>query len=143
MPPASLSPTFRDPAGSLSLTPDHAVRTVRDAARDSVLEFLDSPLRSSLEQRGDMVATLFDPSAQPLTLTHPRVPVITYPWEWTPGQWLAAANLTLDLCEEALKQGWILKDATPLNILFIGSRPVLVEVLSFQKHTTGDSNCLA
>lgn len=90
-----------------------------------------------------MVATSFDPAAQPLTLTHPRVPIITYPWEWTPGQWLAAADLTLDLCDEALKQGWILKDATPLNILFVGSRPVLVDVLSFEKHTPGDSIWLA
>ena len=38
-------------------------------------------------------------------------------------QWLAAAELTLDLCDAALADGWILKDATPLNVLFVGSRP--------------------
>jgi 2-polyprenyl-3-methyl-5-hydroxy-6-metoxy-1,4-benzoquinol methylase len=67
-----------------------------------------------------------------LQLVHPKVPVPTYPWEWTPSQWLAAADLTLSLCEEALTEGWVLKDATPLNILFIGPRPILVDVLSFE-----------
>jgi 2-polyprenyl-3-methyl-5-hydroxy-6-metoxy-1,4-benzoquinol methylase len=41
--------------------------------------------------------------------------------------------LTLSLCVEALNEGWVLKDATPLNILFVGSRPVLVDVLSFER----------
>ena len=67
-----------------------------------------------------------------MQLLHPKVPVPTYPWEWTPSQWLAAAQLTLSLCAEALAEGWVLKDATPLNILFVGSRPVLVDVLSFE-----------
>ena len=66
-------------------------------------------------------------------LLHPRIPVATYPWEWTPSQWLAAAELTLSLCEEALSEDWILKDATPLNVLFLGPRPVLVDVLSFER----------
>ena len=78
-----------------------------------------------------------------LQLHHPRIPVIAYPWEWTRGQWLAAAELTLTLCDKALNDGWILKDATPLNILFTGTRPVLVDVLSFEKHAPGTSIWLA
>lgn len=76
-------------------------------------------------------------------LLHPRIPVITYPWEWTQGQWLSAAELTLALCEKALEYDCILKDATPLNILFTGTRPVLVDVLSFEKHAPGNSIWLA
>ncbi len=79
-----------------------------------------------------MVAITVKNTPAGLQLLHPKVPVPTYPWEWTPSQWLAAAELTLSLCEEALSDGWILKDATPLNILFVGSRPVLVDVLSFE-----------
>jgi SAM-dependent methyltransferase len=108
-----------------------------------VLEFLRSPLRARLEARGDMVATTIEDSPSGLRLLHPRVPVPTYPWEWTPGQWLAAAELTLTLCEEALLDGWILKDATPLNILFVGARPVLVDVLSFERRDPGSSTWLA
>jgi 2-polyprenyl-3-methyl-5-hydroxy-6-metoxy-1,4-benzoquinol methylase len=79
-----------------------------------------------------MVAITIKNTPAGLQLLHPKVPVPTYPWEWTPSQWLGAAQLTLSLCAEALTEGWVLKDATPLNILFVGSRPVLVDVLSFE-----------
>jgi hypothetical protein len=72
-------------------------------------------------------------SGQAALLEHERIFFPTYPWEWTPGQWVQAASLTLDLCEEALDEGLILKDATPLNILFSGSRPIFVDVLSFER----------
>jgi hypothetical protein len=126
MTPGTPTPTFRDPAGSLSLEGEFAVRTIHAAARDQVLEFISSPFCSRLQERGDMVATTISNAPDALKLLHPRIPVPTYPWEWTPSQWLAAAELTLSLCEEALNEGWVLKDATPLNILFVGSRPVLV-----------------
>ena len=123
---ATPGPTFRDPAGSLRLEDDFAVRSIHASSREQVLEFIASPLCQRLQQRGDMVHSTVDDSAAGLRLLHPRVPVPSYPWEWTPSQWLAAADLTLTLCEEALDEGWVLKDATPLNILFIGSRPVRV-----------------
>ncbi len=126
------TPTFRDPAGSLSLEGEFAVRTIHASARDQVLDFVASPFCSRLQDRGDMVAITINNTPAGLRLLHPKVPVPTYPWEWTPSQWLAAAELTLSLCEEALTEGWVLKDATPLNILFVGSRPVLVDVLSFE-----------
>jgi SAM-dependent methyltransferase len=129
--PATPAPTFRDPAGSLRFEDQFAVRTIHPAARDQVMEFLSSEFCSRLQDRGDMVGTTLRDTPTSLSLLHPRIPVPTYPWEWTPSQWLAAADLTLSLCEEALTEGWILKDATPLNILFVGPRPVLVDVLSF------------
>lgn len=133
------APTFRDPDGSLVLEDEHAVRTIRDSARLAVLRFIESPLYQRLQQRGDIVATTIDDSPAGLVLFHPRIPVPTYPWEWTPSQWIAAADLTLNLCQEALREGWILKDATPLNILFMGQRPVLVDVLSFDEHDPATS----
>ena len=41
--------------------------------------------------------------------------------------------MTLDLCEGLLTSGLILKDATPLNVLFRGPRPVFVDVLSVEE----------
>jgi len=125
--------TFRDPAGSLSLEGDFAVRTIHPGAHNQVMEFVTSRFCSRLQDRGDMVSITVRNTPAGLQLLHPRVPVPTYPWEWTPSQWLSAAQLTLSLCGEALDEGWVLKDATPLNILFVGSRPVLVDVLSFER----------
>jgi SAM-dependent methyltransferase len=43
-----------------------------------------------------------------------------------------AGNLTLNLAEEALADGWMLKDATPWNILYSGGRAVFCDILSFE-----------
>lgn len=133
---SGLRPTFRDPAGSLSLTEDFAMRTIHPGSRDAVLSFLSSPFYQEAVARGEISATTIEnPDAAgpdaPLILKHPRIAIPTYPWEWTPSQWLAAAELTLALGQRALAAGLILKDATPLNILFDGPNPVLVDVLSF------------
>ncbi len=133
MTPATPIATFRDPAGSLCLEGDFAIRTIHPHSRDEVLDFLASPFCARLQSSGDMVATTIDDTPTGLKLLHPRIQIPTYPWEWTPSQWLAAADLTLTLCEQALAEGWVLKDATPLNILFVGPRPILVDVLSFER----------
>jgi hypothetical protein len=126
--------TFRDPAGSLSITGDSVVRQVRPEYVPQTREFLDSPARRLWEERGDMVSSeVVSDGPDGMTLRHPRLWFATYPWEWTLGQWRAAAELTLKLQHEALAAGWILKDATPLNILFNGSKPQLVDVLSFER----------
>lgn len=137
------SPTFRDPAGSLSFEETRVVRRIDESARVSVLAFLGSSFCQRAQGRGDLVAATIDDSAGALRLIHPRIPVPSYPWEWTPSQWLAAAELTLKLCEEALDEGWILKDATPLNVLFEGARPIFVDILSFEMRDPGTSIWLA
>jgi 2-polyprenyl-3-methyl-5-hydroxy-6-metoxy-1,4-benzoquinol methylase len=136
-------PTFRDPAGSLVVERDRAVRTIRPEFRESVFEFLNSKFYRRAVDRGEMIASNVEDSGTGLRLIHPRLRIITYPWEWTSSQWLSAAELTLRLCDEALDDGWILKDATPLNVLFDGARPVLVDVLSFERRDPQSSLWLA
>ena len=126
-----LLPTFRDPAGSLELRDDVAIRLVRPPFDQPLLEFLRTEQARSLVEEGRLVATEVT-GTEPLTLRHPRVPFVTYPWEWPSGMWLAAGQLTLDLCLDLLKDGRILRDATPLNVLFQGVQPVLVDVLSVE-----------
>jgi hypothetical protein len=123
--------TFRDPAGSLRIAGDRVLRRVRPELAQPALRFLESGLARAWVAEGRLVETRFlrDPDGE-LTLEHPRIFFPSYPWEWTPGAWVAAAHLTLDLCGALLDQGLILKDATPLNILFEGARPVFVDVLS-------------
>lgn len=135
--------TFRDPAGSLVVEQNRAVRTIRPEFREPVLAFLNSGFYRRAVERGDMVSSDIEDGADGLRLIHPRVRVVAYPWEWTASQWLAAAELTLRLCDQALDDGWILKDATPLNVLFEGPRPVLVDVLSFERRDPGSPLWLA
>ena len=55
----------------------------------------------------------------------------------------AAGSLTLELAEAALDDDFGLKDATPYNVLFHGSRPVFVDVLSFERRDPLDSTWMA
>jgi SAM-dependent methyltransferase len=135
--------TFRDPAGSLSFEDDQVIRRIDASARAAVLDLLELPFCAAMQQRGDLIAAEIDDSGEVLCLRHPKIPVPTYPWEWTPSQWVAAAELTLDLCEQALADGWMLKDATPLNVLFVGSRPIFVDILSFERRDKHSSIWLA
>lgn len=142
--------TFRDPAGELYLTPEFALRRIHPGAETAAREFLASSLRAALEQSGDLVPSRpADPQHHPciapgeLWLQHPRISPITYPWEWTPAQWRAAAELTLRVAEKAVDAGWTLKDATPLNVVFDGPRPVLVDVLSLERRDPHSSVWLA
>jgi SAM-dependent methyltransferase len=131
--------TFRDPAGSLRIHGEQVVRTVHPRYASEFLRFLQSDLAHRWTTEGHLVATEVVSSGQDqaLVLEHPRVFFPSYPWEWTPGQWVAAAELTLEFCRQLLHQGWILKDATPLNILFDGSRPVFVDLLSVERRDPG------
>lgn len=136
--------TFRDPAGSLRLEPGRAIRTIDPEAREWVLEFLNSDFCRNAQARGEMIGAEIEESPDTgLRLIHPRIEVVTYPWEWTPAQWLAAAELTLRLGREAVAKGWILKDATPLNVLFVGTRPIFVDILSFERRDPGNPIWLA
>jgi SAM-dependent methyltransferase len=128
--------TFRDPAGSLRVEGNVVRRTVRPQYARAALDFLDSDLAHTLVNQSRLIATSVageSPRTGEVLLEHPRVFFPSYPWEWTPAAWIAAAELTLDLCQELLPHGLILKDATPLNILFEGTRPVFVDVLSIEK----------
>jgi SAM-dependent methyltransferase len=137
------SATFRDPSGSLSFEDDLVIRRIGALARPAVLDFLDSAFCRTLQERGDLIDATVEDSSTGLCLRHPKIRIPTYPWEWTPSQWLAAADLTLTLCDEALAAGWILKDATPLNILFTGTCPIFVDILSFERRDPKSSIWLA
>jgi SAM-dependent methyltransferase len=140
---ASPRATFRDPAGSLSFEDNLVIRRVHPSARVAALNLLESPFCKELQQRGDLIEAAVDDTGHQLCLRHPKISIPTYPWEWTPSQWVAAAELTLDLCDRALADGWILKDATPLNVLFTGTRPIFVDILSFERRDKHSSIWLA
>jgi SAM-dependent methyltransferase len=128
-------PTFRDPAGSVEVRTDGVYRNIRPPFDVEILEFLALPLASELVAQERLVASeIVSPAgAETLVLRHPRISFQSFPWEWAPSLWLAAAELTLNLCSDLVRHGWLLKDATPLNVLFHGTRPIFVDVLSIER----------
>ena len=71
-------------------------------------------------------------------LRHERIPFVSYPYEWTFSMLKDAALLQLDLTLAALEEDLILKDSTPYNVQFKGSKPVFVDVGSFERLREGE-----
>jgi SAM-dependent methyltransferase len=66
-----------------------------------------------------------------MVLRHRSLPLISYPFEWCPEMLRDAALTTLALERELEREGLMLQDAHPLNVLFDGSAPLWVDLGSF------------
>jgi hypothetical protein len=63
---------------------------------------------------------------------HEPVAFPSYPHEWPPEMFERAARLDLELAMGMLPHAFRLKDGVPWNILFCGTKPVFVDLLSFE-----------
>lgn len=80
-----------------------------------------------------------DGRAWAAVLEHDRVPVVTYPHEWSFSMLQDAALLTLRLVRAAIDEDFTTKDATAYNVQFVGARPVFIDVPSFEPYRAGEA----
>ncbi|MFU8831204.1 MAG: hypothetical protein ACNA7J_03515 [Wenzhouxiangella sp.] len=66
-----------------------------------------------------------------------RIRFVSWPYEWSFGQWKDAALTTLDIQLAAIDHGMILKDASAYNIQFQHGKPLLIDTLSFGRYSEG------
>ena len=135
--------SFRDPGGRVFLSNGEVYRTLDDHALAN-WEALAATRFFSREVAAErIVATTFVDDFDiggdwAGVLHHEKVPVITYPYEWTFSMLKEAALLQLDLLLAALSEGMILKDSTPFNIQWRGHKPVFIDIGSFERLDKGD-----
>jgi hypothetical protein len=135
--------SFRDPGGRVFVHDGEVYRTLDEHALANwealaATEFfprevaagriIATDLTHDMEVEGDWAGILH----------HERVPIITYPYEWTFSMLREAALLQLDLLLAALSEGMILKDSTPFNIQWRGAKPVFIDIGSFESLDKGD-----
>jgi ribosomal protein L11 methylase PrmA len=65
------------------------------------------------------------------------IPFISYPNEWSFEQLKKAALLTLTIQKKALENNFTLKDASAFNVQFMGTKPLFIDTLSFEKYVEG------
>jgi SAM-dependent methyltransferase len=139
--------SFRDPRGFVFEQDGTLYRQVNEAGREGYDALMTSGLYDELAAKRLLVAhTEVEAPAAGSAGTTPRafrtlkpdlVPFISHPYEWSFGQFQAAALLTLRVQRIALKHGMTLRDASAFNVQFVGSRPVFIDTLSFDRYVEG------
>ncbi|MDW3219479.1 MAG: hypothetical protein R8F63_12785 [Acidimicrobiales bacterium] len=79
-----------------------------------------------------------DGRAWTTVVEHDQIPVVTYPHEWSFSMLQDAALLTLRLVRAAIDDDITTKDATAYNVQFVGTRPVFIDVPSFEPYRDGE-----
>ena len=128
--------SFRDPEARVVYSPEGEVLRELSPRAQEDWAALESArfFRRALDD-GRVVAT---EEIAPGLLRHERVPFVSYPYEWPFEMLREAALLQLGLLDEALAEGFVLKDASPYNVQWRGSEPVFVDVGSFEHLRDGE-----
>lgn len=141
--------SFRDPAGYVISGDEQILRAITTAGEADFQAVQSSGFLEDLVQKGILTGyadsavstTDFRPAhGHPVVrlIEHPRLPFISYPYEWCFSALKAAALLQLDLLIESVDRGFILKDASAFNVQFVDTRPVFIDHLSFRPYQEGE-----
>ena len=138
--------SFRDPGGRSYATADRIFRSVMPPSASAYERARDSGLLGGLAARGLLVDSeerepallgALEPAPAYL-LEHPRIPFVSYPYEWSFSLLRKAALHHLDVQLAALEQGFTLSDATAYNVQFVGPNPTFIDHLSFRPYRDGE-----
>lgn len=132
--------SFRDPLSHVVLDGDSVYRLYSDAGerdRKEVWPFVESVIADGLVIAADAVDVPDRPEIAG-AIRHPRLPLISYPFEWSFSMLRDAALLQLELTGRGLDAGVGVKDATSYNIQFTGNGPLFIDVGSFEPRSDGD-----
>ena len=139
-----LPSSFRDPSGFVFSHGGSIYRQINNSFAQNYDSFIASGLYEKLVSRrllvshegiiNDSIPTT--PDCYKL-IKPQKIPFISYPYEWSFSQLKEAAMLTLRVQHEAIKHGFVLKDASAFNVQFNESKPVFIDTLSFEPYVPG------
>ena len=140
--------SFRDPDSRVFDGNGEILRALSSRGLEHWQRLAATEFFPRMQHSGKVVATerLEDPpeiqldGATPASavLRHERVPFVSYPYEWPFSMLQDAALLELELLREALAEDMVLKDASPYNVQWRGSRAVFIDVGSFEPLGEGE-----
>ncbi|MCK4785237.1 MAG: hypothetical protein KAV87_15920, partial [Desulfobacteraceae bacterium] len=128
--------SFRDPSGRVFSKDGNIYRSIFEpgtkdfrAARDAGIynNLIEAELLLPYEE---VDKHEFAPEGTVYCLNHPRLPMISYPWEWSFSMLKEAALIHLDVMEKLIPLGFWLRDASAFNVQYDGNRLRLIDTLS-------------
>ncbi len=137
-----LPSSFRDPSGYVFQREGEIYRKVNPCYLETYARFMESGLYAELVSKKLLVshAVVDEPDLTRdggVVILPRRIPVVSYPYEWSFQQLKDAALLTLSIAGVALKHGMVLKDASAYNVQFLDGEPVFIDTLSFEPYEEG------
>ena len=135
--------SLHDPASRVFHRGNQVLRGLNGDAVGDVMAVLDASFHQQwVADRRCVSSQPVDPQSVGLdgwdaALSHERLGLITFPYEWTFSMLKDAALLHLDLELDALANGFTTKDATPFNVQFDGSQPMFIDIGSFERAVDG------
>ena len=140
-----IASSFRDPSGFMFIREGRIYRQVNEIYRENYDHLMTSGLYQALTDAGLMVAheeagiDLAQTQDAYKILRPEQIDFVSYPYEWCFSQLKDAALATLAIQKKAFDFGMTLKDGSAFNIQFVGSRPILIDTLSFEKYRQGQA----
>jgi SAM-dependent methyltransferase len=140
--------SFRDPDSRIFIADGRVLRLLTEQGLADWRTLSASAAFDELVGDGSLVGTREADDVQNLpdalhggvaaVLEHDVIPFVSYPYEWTFGMLRDAALLQLRILRLALEERMILKDSSPYNVQWRGTKPVFIDVGSFEQLRDGE-----
>jgi len=130
------SSSFRDPAGHVFTRDGKICRSIFRKGLEDYDAARRAGIHRTLVEAGllmpheELTAFDFAPEGTMVCLSHPPLPMVSYPWEWPFSMLKDAALLHLDIMEMILPEGFWLRDASAFNVQYDGRGLRLIDTLS-------------
>jgi ribosomal protein L11 methylase PrmA len=140
------SASYRDPSGHVFVGNGRVFRTVSNTAASNYEFIREHGDLAGLVEAGKLIGWkeitpdaigFSDPNLAYL-VEHPRIPLISYPYEWPFAALKAAALFHLELQIDLLDKHIVLADATAYNVQFLGPKPIFIDLLSLKPYRDGE-----
>jgi len=127
--------SYKDPSGHIFSKDGQIYRSVFEKGTADFEAARNAGIHEQLIGAGLLIAhnEVHQEEAPPGTvycLHHPRLPFISYPWEWPFSILKDAALLHLDIMESIIPKGFWLRDASAFNVQYDGKGLRLIDTLS-------------
>jgi ribosomal protein L11 methylase PrmA len=133
--------SYRDPKGHVFEHDSQIFRTITQRGREDYELLANSSFAKAAVEENRLIGfeevDVADVTDIYKMVRHPRLQFISYPYEWCFSALKDAALFHLDIQRQALQENIALSDSTAYNIQFVDTKPIFIDLLSFEKYQEG------